>query len=559
MSSYLPTTIEYKSTQLEMIETDEMTFSVASSSEGNRPLSSTNEHESTNDELSEGKATSLDQHNEEVKQGDTLSLGWIVAVDLKQDERVESSAVLREKIVHVQDSGSTGSVSVDEEASRASNTNQCLALSDAEIVVKPLPTDGARDVVLPKAPPSLLGAKHKSRVESDNRLFPNSPKQLNRKRTSRPSPANSENKPVHRTQPTAKRSKQTIAQEDGYVEKRLSNNQLQGRRRSIHSNNDKYNTILLHQSQSNEDLLSSFVMYNDQITSASTNQQRSQPRRGGSRPVKEQDKRTSELSQYSYGSSAQQARKKGSVSSSRNEEVQMCTFDGRDQTYISPKTKGSQSIVTTAGRQQQRNHGLQKSPSYSVKSEPSFTIIDNSNSIETRSGFSMLIMVLRASVVIFCTFSFVARAITAFAGKVSLMDYLVDSPIVWTVRFYISVLHISLILVELSVPIPGLLPKGTLDNFLHRGFIQSFIGVLDVCLNTSKTLASDGLTAKKKLVNVAIRVLRVTPRGLIACGILYILLGVCGYNGALARRIAKYEREDEAMPSGLAKKRLSLS
>lgn len=559
MSSYLPTTIEYKSTQLEMIETDEMTFSVASSSEDNRPLSSTNEHESTNDELSEGKATSLDQHNEDVKQGDTLSLGWIVAVDLKQDERVESSAVLREKIVHVQDSGSTGSVSVDEEASRASNTNQCLALSDAEIVVKPLPTDGARDVVLPKAPPSLLGAKHKSRVESDNRLFPNSPKQLNRKRTSRPSPANSENKPVHRTQPTAKRSKQTIAQEDGYVEKRLSNNQLQGRRRSIHSNNDKYNTILLHQSQSNEDLLSSFVMYNDQITSASTNQQRSQPRRGGSRPVKEQDKRTSELSQYSYGSSAQQARKKGSVSSSRNEEVQMCTFDGRDQTYISPKTKGSQSIVTTAGRQLQRNHGLQKSPSYSVKSEPSFTIIDNSNSIETRSGFSMLIMVLRASVVICCTFSFVARAITAFAGKVSLMDYLVDSPIVWTVRFYISVLHISLILVELSVPIPGLLPKGTLDNFLHRGFIQSFIGVLDVCLNTSKTLASDGLTAKKKLVNVAIRVLRVTPRGLIACGILYILLGVCGYNGALARRIAKYEREDEAMPSGLAKKRLSLS
>lgn len=559
MSSYLPTTIEYKSTQLEMIETDEMTFSVASSSEDNRPLSSTNEHESTNDELSEGKATSLDQHNEDVKQGDTLSLGWIVAVDLKQDERVESSAVLREKIVHVQDSGSTGSVSVDEEASRASNTNQCLALSDAEIVVKPLPTDGARDVVLPKAPPSLLGAKHKSRVESDNRLFPNSPKQLNRKRTSRPSPANSENKPVHRTQPTAKRSKQTIAQEDGYVEKRLSNNQLQGRRRSIHSNNDKYNTILLHQSQSNEDLLSSFVMYNDQITSASTNQQRSQPRRGGSRPVKEQDKRTSELSQYSYGSSAQQARKKGSVSSSRNEEVQMCTLDGRDQTYISPKTKGSQSIVTTAGRQLQRNHGLQKSPSYSVKSEPSFTIIDNSNSIETRSGFSMLIMVLRASVVICCTFSFVARAITAFAGKVSLMDYLVDSPIVWTVRFYISVLHISLILVELSVPIPGLLPKGTLDNFLHRGFIQSFIGVLDVCLNTSKTLASDGLTAKKKLVNVAIRVLRVTPRGLIACGILYILLGVCGYNGALARRIAKYEREDEAMPSGLAKKRLSLS
>lgn len=559
MSSYLPTTIEYKSTQLEMIETDEMTFSVASSSEDNRPLSSTNEHESTNDELSEGKATSLDQHNEDVKQGDTLSLGWIVAVDLKQDERVESSAVLREKIVHVQDSGSTGSVSVDEEASRASNTNQCLALSDAEIVVKPLPTDGARDVVLPKAPPSLLGAKHKSRVESDNRLFPNSPKQLNRKRTSRPSPANSENKPVHRTQPTAKRSKQTIAQEDGYVEKRLSNNQLQGRRRSIHSNNDKYNTILLHQSQSNEDLLSSFVMYNDQITSASTNQQRSQPRRGGSRPVKEQDKRTSELSQYSYGSSAQQARKKGSVSSSRNEEVQMCTFDGRDQTYISPKTKGSQSIVTTAGRQLQRNHGLQKSPSYSVKSEPSFTIIDNSNSIETRSGFSMLITVLRASVVIFCTFSFVARAITAFAGKVSLMDYLVDSPIVWTVRFYISVLHISLILVELSVPIPGLLPKGTLDNFLHRGFIQSFIGVLDVCLNTNKTLASDGLTAKKKLVNVAIRVLRVTPRGLIACGILYILLGVCGYNGALARRIAKYEREDEAMPSGLAKKRLSLS
>lgn len=558
MSSSLPTTIEYKSTQLEMIETDEMTFSVASSSEGNRSLSSTNKHESTNDELSEGKATSLDQQNKEVKQGDTVSLEWIVAVDLKQDERVESSAVLREKIVHVQDSGSTGSVSVDEEASRTSNTNQCLAPSDAEIVVKPLSTDGARDVVLPKAQPSLLGAKHKSRVESDDRLFPNSPKQLNRKRTSRPSPANSENKRVHQAQPTAKRPKQTIAQEDGYVEKRFSINQLQGRRRSIHSNNDKYNKRLLHQSQSNEDLLSSFVMYNDQITSASTNQQRSQPRRGGSRPVKEQDKRTSELSQYSYGSSAQQARKKGSVSSSRNEEVQMCTLDGRDQTYISPKTKESQSIVTTAGRQQQRNHGLQKSPSYSVKSEPSFTVIDNSNSI-ARSGLSMLITVLRASVVIFCTFSFVARAITAFAGKVSLMDYLVDSPIVWTVRFYISVLHISLILVELSVPIPGLLPKGTLDNFLHRGFIQSFIGVLDVCLNTNKTLASDGLTAKKKLVNVAIRVLRVTPRGLIACGILYILLGVCGYNGALARRIAKYEREDEAMPSGLAKKRLSLS
>jgi len=110
------------------------------------------------------------------------------------------------------------------------------------------------------------------------------------------------------------------------------------------------------------------------------------------------------------------------------------------------------------------------------------------------------------------------------------------------------------ILVELDVGIPVILPKKTLDNFLHNGYIVSFIGLLDLCMSSNKSLADlvDELQGEEVLSEISIRtrcafaVLGIGSRGMIACGLLYLWLGIIGYSGDTRRRLA-------TRPSGLAK------
>jgi hypothetical protein len=96
--------------------------------------------------------------------------------------------------------------------------------------------------------------------------------------------------------------------------------------------------------------------------------------------------------------------------------------------------------------------------------------------------------------------------------------------------------HAVLILVELKIGIPGILPRGTLNNFVHRAFIQSFIGLLDICLNSNRTLVeygSDEISGSQaeKWVDLSFAVLRISPRGLIACACFYFMLAVIGKDG----------------------------
>jgi hypothetical protein len=117
-----------------------------------------------------------------------------------------------------------------------------------------------------------------------------------------------------------------------------------------------------------------------------------------------------------------------------------------------------------------------------------------------------------------------------------LFFYIIESPAVWAVRFYILVFHAIMILVEMKIGIPGILPRGTLRNFVHRAFILSFVGLLDICMNSNKTLVervSDGAssTEMEQWIEISYAVLRVAPRGLIACAISYFMLAVCGING----------------------------
>ena len=84
---------------------------------------------------------------------------------------------------------------------------------------------------------------------------------------------------------------------------------------------------------------------------------------------------------------------------------------------------------------------------------------------------SMPIRFLSTAVKIFCATCIIARCLTFIGGKRSFLHYLVETPIVWIVRFYILIFHAVLILVEMRMSIPGLLPQGTLNNFVHRAYV----------------------------------------------------------------------------------------
>ena len=106
--------------------------------------------------------------------------------------------------------------------------------------------------------------------------------------------------------------------------------------------------------------------------------------------------------------------------------------------------------------------------------------------------------------------------------------------------------HLVLIVVELDIEIRGLIPKSTFGNFLHKGYLISFLGLLQSFPSSSMSLEnvvselqSGSLSVRSIQIRVAFAVLGICSKGLIACGIVYMLLGICGWNRESRRRAFK--------------------
>jgi hypothetical protein len=189
---------------------------------------------------------------------------------------------------------------------------------------------------------------------------------------------------------------------------------------------------------------------------------------------------------------------------------------------FSPKTPESQSR-----RRSQREVGLNKHH-LSVQEHKKETQPNRRNNLERAA-----LNILSTAVKLFSSCCIVARCLTFIGSKRSILYYLAENPTIWVIRFFVILFHAVFILVEMNVFIPGILPRGTLNNFVHRAFVQSFIGLVDISMNSNRSLVDyDGSENDlERWVDLAFLVLRVSPRGLLACSLLYFILAVCGKDG----------------------------
>ena len=172
-----------------------------------------------------------------------------------------------------------------------------------------------------------------------------------------------------------------------------------------------------------------------------------------------------------------------------------------------------------------------------------------------------LLGTLRASVVVWASLTLLSGSVSAFTSKhPTIFEYILASPLLWLVRFYMATFHLVLILVELNVEVPIFVPKRTLTSFLHKGYFISFFGLLDTCLSSNISVdeilqiwslksKSEGLRhvasgyelkgvagwkflSNRSIINNICRVvLSVSSKGLIICGLLYCSLGLLGWTG----------------------------
>jgi hypothetical protein len=158
------------------------------------------------------------------------------------------------------------------------------------------------------------------------------------------------------------------------------------------------------------------------------------------------------------------------------------------------------------------------------------------NQVAKSNANRMILSTLSTAVKLFCFLCISARCITYLGAKRSMFHYIAESPAVWIIRLYILIFHAILILVEMKICIPGIIPRETLDNFVHRAFFQSFIGLLDMSMNSNKALVehitdSSADSEMDTWIDISYAVLSVAPKGLIACSIVYFIFAVCGFSG----------------------------
>jgi hypothetical protein len=126
---------------------------------------------------------------------------------------------------------------------------------------------------------------------------------------------------------------------------------------------------------------------------------------------------------------------------------------------------------------------------------------------------------------------------------------MIENPLVWIQRLYISIFSLALILVELGLGIPIVLPKGdTLSILTQRGFVQSFFGFLDLFMHPNMGMAEtisifqssegDLLTTRERREQISYAIISVSSRGVIVVGAMYFFLGLLydDYSGAKKHR-----------------------
>lgn len=150
---------------------------------------------------------------------------------------------------------------------------------------------------------------------------------------------------------------------------------------------------------------------------------------------------------------------------------------------------------------------------------------------------SVLSVILRSVVIIFSICSIAARTAFALSGKMPLAYYIKGAPELWAVRLYIAIFHFNFVLAEMRVHLPPICPKGTLGDYIQRGFLISFIGLLDIFMSSKKSfreIVADiqtlGLTTNGSINAISSLVLMITSRGLVTCGMAYFVFGIFGWS-----------------------------
>jgi len=306
------------------------------------------------------------------------------------------------------------------------------------------------------------------------------------------------------------------------------NNIMKDSSTSLKTNIGKDNLETVERETTKTDLLSRFKTYDDQLPSSSTANTQYEKLHHHSPKPSMRDGERSPGSLQGRGSS--------------NDVVSKCLIRN-DQRASQLQTPESQRPIDVS----------KKCPNMSDEG-------DSPSSSQRNKRYSRLWFgILRIMVILFSTASILAGIVTVFSGRMNIVAYILSSPVLWIVRCYMAVFHIVLILVELKIEVPIFIPKKTLDNFLHKGYLISFIGLIDSCMSSNKTLvqildelqgvsvgpqqAASGyelqggeagwkiLSAQSFRNKVCLAVLIVSSRGLMVCGQLYALLGLFGWTG----------------------------
>eukprot|EP00984_Skeletonema_dohrnii_P024887 scaffold14028_cov123-Skeletonema_dohrnii-CCMP3373.AAC.2 len=241
----------------------------------------------------------------------------------------------------------------------------------------------------------------------------------------------------------------------------------------------------------NNNLLSSFVQYEDQLQSPALTGSLQRKRRSSTSTTND------------------------SLLAGHDDGVPMCLMDSdtsKKERRRSTQTQSTQATVTSSS---------------SSKSQAS----------NTGSNFSKLSIVLRSFFVICSLLSFISRCLIWFGGRMSILYSMIENPMVWTLRFYISTFHLALLIVELGWGIPIILPRGeTLSILTQRGFVQSFLGILDLLLSSNKRMVEhidilqdvdgDLMSARERRVQISYAIISVSSRGMIVIGCIYFLCGL---------------------------------
>ncbi|KAL7530111.1 hypothetical protein ACHAWF_003248 [Thalassiosira exigua] len=270
-----------------------------------------------------------------------------------------------------------------------------------------------------------------------------------------------------------------------------------------------------------KDLLSRFITYNDQ------------------RPVPATAK-TPNRKYEQLPTQSPMIGKRLSVNKARQRENTQTT-QASDDGVQSCSIRSSQQASSLHTPESQRQTALPNTPKPSKSGSP---YLSPRNRSYPRSALPLVLDVLRIAVIMFSVATMVARCTMAFGGKMSIFHYMKLSPILWTVRWYMAVFHFVLIFIELDLSIPVIIPNKTLDNFIHRGYLISFMGLLDICMGSNNRSLVDildelqgDLSDRGISIRCAFAVLGISSRGMIACGLIYVLLGLIGHSRETRRQL----------------------